>query len=269
MFFYFVDKLYFKLTVLSVVFFISLLWIPPSAVSQEKLTGYWIARQVFDRDRGRDSVSTATMVLINKKNKKRSRNFINTRILKNGLEKQIIRFTSPADINGTGFLTIEKEGLETDQFLYLPALRRSRRIVSSQKSHRFVNSDFSYEDMERHLVDNYKYELKGEKTKGDIECYLLETRSKDGVMSHYSLTKSLIAKSSFVPIFVEYYDQKGHHIKSYEVIKLELIQGIWTESIVMMADLKKNHKTYIKLQHIEYNTDITPEQVSKSSLENY
>ncbi|MFH1936650.1 MAG: outer membrane lipoprotein-sorting protein, partial [Bacteroidota bacterium] len=66
-----------------------------------------------------------------------------------------------ADINGTGFLIIEKAGYESDQFLYLPALRRSRRIVSSQKSHQFVNSDFTYEDIERHPVENYIYDIKG------------------------------------------------------------------------------------------------------------
>lgn len=257
----------FKLLFLAVFIGITVGNLP--AVAQEKLTGHWIAQQVFDRDRGKNSISSATMVLVNKKGKKRSRTFTNLRILEDGLEKQLIRFTSPADIAGTGFLTIEKTGYETDQFLYLPALRRTRRIVSSQKSHRFVNSDFTYEDMERHPVDNYIYELKGEKTVENIECYILEIRPEKNVDSQYSLTKSLISKVSFVPVFAEYFDKKGKQIKIYKVLKLELQQNIWTESIVMMEDLIKDHKTFIKIQHIEYNTDITSNQVSKVALENY
>ncbi|MCP3871835.1 MAG: outer membrane lipoprotein-sorting protein [Desulfobacteraceae bacterium] len=263
------NKHLFSIKIFCIVLFLGFFVGKLPANSQEKLTGHQIARQVFDRNRGDNSISTAAMVLVNKKGKKRSRTFTNSRILKNGLEKQIIRFTSPADIDGTGFLTIEKKGYETDQFLYLPALRRTRRIVSSQKSHRFVNTDFTYEDMERHPVDNYLYSLKGEKIVGNLECYQLVTHPKENVISQYSKIKSLITKKSFVPIFVEYFDQKGKHSKTYKTLKLELKQNIWTESFVMMEDLIKNHKTYIKIQHIEYNTDIHPEQFFRSALENY
>ncbi len=185
------NKYLFSTPILCIALFLGFFAGKLSANNQEKLTGYQIARQVFDRNRGNNSISTATMVLVNKKGKKRTRTFTNSRILENGLEKQIIRFTSPADIDGTGFLTIEKTGYETDQFLYLPALRRTRRIVSSQKSHRFVNTDFTYEDMERHPVDNYLYILKGEKIVGNLECYQLETRPKKNVISQYSKTISL------------------------------------------------------------------------------
>ncbi|MBU1342744.1 MAG: outer membrane lipoprotein-sorting protein [Proteobacteria bacterium] len=261
-----------KYFVFKIVFCIFLFGINKSSIpviAQEKLTGHWIARQVFDRNRGGNSFSTATMVLVNKNGKKNTRVFKNLRIREQGFEKQLIRFTSPADIDGTGFLTIEKTGYETDQFLYLPALRRTRRIVSSQKSQQFVNSDFTYEDMERHPVENYIYDLKGEKIVENIDCYLLETRPQKTISSQYSLMKSVISKASFVPIFAEYFDQKGKHIKTYKVLKLELKQNIWTESIVMMEDILKKHKTFIKLQDIEYNTNITSDQFSKVALENY
>lgn len=242
---------------------------PALAMDQKKITGLWIARQVFDRDRGKTAHSVATMVLINKQNNKKIRTFTNFRVLENGLEKQLIRFTSPADIAGTGFLTIEQQGYETDQFLYLPALRRTRRIVSSQKSHQFVNSDFTYEDMERHPVDNYLYEIKGEKVFANIDCYILETRPKKDIISQYSMTQALITKTSFVPVFAEYYNPKGQCIKTYTVVKLELKDNIWTESIVLMEDLINNHKTYIKLDQIDYNTDIRSDQISKTALETY
>jgi hypothetical protein len=235
----------------------------------DEMTGKELAQKVFDRDRGNNSISTAQMVLVNKSGNKRTRQFINQRILEGDLESQIIRFTSPADIDGTGFLTIEKPGWETEQFLYLPALRRTRRIVSSQKSHRFVNSDLTYEDMERHLVDDYTYKITGSKQINNLDCYVLETRPKKETESQYSLTQSIVTKQSFVPLFVKYFDKKGAHLKTYKVLKLDQIQGIWTESTVSIEDLKKGHKTYIKITKITYNTTIDNDLISIKGLENY
>jgi hypothetical protein len=238
-------------------------------VNAEDMTGKKLAQSVFNRDRGMNSISTAQMVLINKNGNKRKRLFTNKRLMEGDLERQITRFTSPADIDGTGFLTIEKPRWKTEQFLYLPALRRSRRIVSSQKSQRFVNSDFTYEDMERQAVDNYAYKIVGSKPVGNLDCYVLETRPHKGIDTQYSLTYSLISKQSRIPLFVKYYDKKGNHFKTYKVLKLEQIQGVWTELNTSMENLEKGHKTYIKLEKIIYNTDIDQDQISKKSLENY
>jgi len=235
----------------------------------QEMTGKILAQKIFDRDRGKNSVSSAQMVLVSKSGNKRIRQFTNKRRMENNLESQIIRFTSPADIDGTGFLTIEKPGWETEQFLFLPALRRTRRIVASQKSSRFVNSDFTYEDMERHPVDDYTYKITGTKKIGNMDCYTLETRPANGIESQYSLTLSQIAIQSFVPVFVQYFDKKGNHIKTYKVLKLEKIQNIWTESTVSMENLEKQHKTYIKIENITYNTDIDKDIISRKALENY
>ncbi|WP_022668826.1 outer membrane lipoprotein-sorting protein [Desulfospira joergensenii] len=233
----------------------------------QEITGKKLSEKIFNRDRGKDSFSVALMIIVSKSGTEKKREFISKRVMVNGLEKQILRFTSPADIDGTGFLTIEKQGWETEQFLYLPALRRTRRIVSSQKVQRFVNSDFTYEDMERQPVDNYVYKIVGFKNLGGLDCHILETRPKKGIKSQYSLTESLVSKKSFVPLLVRYFDKKGNHIKTYKVLKLELIQNIWTASTVSMEDIVKGHKTYIKLNKIEYNIQIDPANISRKTLE--
>lgn len=236
---------------------------------QDLLTGNDIAQKLYERDRGKSSVSKATMVLEDKKGNTRSRTFILQRILSDNLEKRLLRFTSPADINGTGFLVIEKSGDETEQFLYLPALRRTRRIVSSQKSHKFVNSDFTYEDMERRTVENYIHDIRGETTIDGIDCYILETRPKKNADSQYSLIRSYISKDSFVSLFTEYFDQKETLLKTYRVLELEKIQEKWTETSIIMEDAGSHHKTQIKLEYINYDTGITPDQISKAALEDF
>ena len=128
--------LFFKFTL--ILFHVFLFFSCSSSVfAGEEISAKKIAQKVFDRDRGNNSRAKALMVLINKKGDKRTREFETLRIKEGERERQLIRFLAPADIRGTGFLTIEKKGWETDQFLYLPALRRTRRIVSSQKSHSF------------------------------------------------------------------------------------------------------------------------------------
>lgn len=241
--------------------------VSPSHAADTPLSGLELAWQVFNRDVGKTSVSTATMVLVSKRGNKRIRTFKNFRKRKGDLETQLIRFTAPADINGTTFLTVEKEGWKTDQFLYLPALRRTRRIVSSQKSSSFVNSDFSYEDMERHAVDDYDYKITGSITTAGVDCHILETTPKPGIDSQYSKAITHVAKFSLVPVYGEFFNKKNQLIKRYKVLKLEKIQGIWTASAVLMENIKKKHKTYIKLQHIEYNIDMDESLLSRQAME--
>ncbi|MGE4519405.1 MAG: outer membrane lipoprotein-sorting protein [Desulfobacteraceae bacterium] len=238
-------------------------------VFSEKSEAEKIAYNSFHRDRGNNSVSSSQMVLIDEQGKKRVRNFTLKRYAENRLERQLIRFLSPADIEGTGFLAVEKEGYETDQFLYLPALRRTRRIVSSQKDQRFVNSDFTYEDMERHPLENYTYQLQGDAKVNNIDCHILLSAPKPGIQSQYGKTVSLIHKESFTPILIKFFNKKDQHVKTYKVLKFNKIQGIWTEMTVSMEDTVKNHKTYINTEKIAYNTDLNKEEVSQKMLEYY
>lgn len=232
-----------------------------------ELTGKELAQLVYDRDIGDDSCAHSVMVLISRSGKKRIRHFIIYQKDDGKLLKQLIRFTSPADIEGTGFLSFEREDKETEQFLYLPALRRTRRIVSSQKDHRFVNTDFTYEDMERRRVEDYAHTISGEEKKQGRDCWILESRPKEKTKSQYSLVKSWVAKEIYVPLFVEYHSKKGKLIKGYGVVKLKKIQGIWTEIEVVMADLEREHRTLIKVKDITYNSNLPDDTFTRRKLE--
>ncbi len=252
------------------IFFIFLFFFSstlPAAAAD--ITGKELARKVFHRDRGKNSVAMAQMVLVSESGRKRVRKFTSKRLMEDELERQLIRFTSPADIEGTGFLNIEREGWETEQFLYLPALKRVRRIVGSQQSQRFVNSDFTYEDLKRQPVEDYTYSITGSRNVGNLDCYVQETRPREGTDSQYSMTESLICKRSLVPVLVKYFDKKGKHFKTYKVLKLNQIDGIWTEMTVSMVDMERQHKTYIKTEDIQYNTDLDKDEISRKSLADY
>ncbi len=235
---------------------------PPSP-----MTGDELALSVFNRENGEDAKAKMQMTLISKSGKRREREFTTYQKDYGSLTKQLIRFTQPADIKGTGFLSIEKQIGKTEQFLYLPSLRRSRRIVSSQKSHRFVNSDFSFEDMQRRPVESFEHRITGVEKISDIECFILESIPKKGTKSQYFRIKSWVAKKIYVPLRVIYFDKKGKLLKKYRVLKLKKIQNIWTETMVTMEDMKRKHKTVLKLHSISYNTGIEDSTFTRKRLE--
>lgn len=122
----------------------------PKAYSQgSNPSGFAVANMAYNRDDGKDAHAWIEMTLFDKNGKQKTRKLEMWNKDYGKLNNGLIRFTSPASIEGTGFLNIEKTGQNDDQHLFLPSLRRSRRIVSSQRDGKFVNTDFTFEDMER------------------------------------------------------------------------------------------------------------------------
>ena len=236
--------------------------------NEATMTGEQIATAVFNRENGQDAEAQMQMTLISKSEKQRVREFTIHRKDDGPLSRQLIRFTAPADIKGTGFLTIEKPAGEAEQFLYLPSLRRSRRIVSSQKSHRFVNSDLTYEDMERRPVEHFTHQFTGQEKIGNMLCDILESRPKPGVKSQYGKLITWVTPKIWVPVQIHYYDEKDRLFKKYRVLKLKKIQNIWTETMVSMEDVKRKHKTVLTLHNISYNIGIEDSAFTRKRLEN-
>lgn len=222
----------------------------------EAMDGPTLAQRVFDRDVGKDSRAEIKMLLIDKSDQKRFRTLVFYTKKFGKTSKTYTRFTSPANIEGTSFLTWENEGREDDQFLYLPALQRVRRVVSSQKSNRFVNTDYTYEDLQTRQVaaDTHKL-LKAEKWK-DHPCWVLESIPVKPDETQYGKRISWIAKDSYLPVKSEYYDKKNKLIKVFSALSVKQISGIWTVMESEMKDLKKQHRTLMKTTGIRYNGNI-------------
>lgn len=230
-------------------------------------SGREIAVRVHDRYLGDTSVARVAMRLINKRGAVRERKLTISTRMESGLRSTLIRFLSPADIKGTGFLSLEGKGGKTTQFLYLPALKRSRRIVSSQKSRSFVNTDFTYEDMERRQVDNYDQRLVGEELVDGRPCWVLETQPRTGVKSQYVLMKLWADQESAAPLRINYYGKGNKLIKTYDVKAIEKRQGIWTETQVEMVNLEKQHRTVMVTESINYNTPLDHDTFTTRFLE--
>lgn len=228
----------------------------------------FIAEKIYSRETGHDSHALVLMKLIEETGKMRVREMDVWQKDFSGLKKSLIRFNSPAEIKGTGFLTMEEKDRDDDQYLFLPELRRSRRIVSNQKDQKFVNSDFTYEDMQRRKVEKDRHRLLGSKVFGAYECWILESTPKPSAGSQYHKVEALVIKDNFIPVRINYY-KRGRLVKMYTVLNLQKVDGIWTDMTAEMADLESRHKTVLEIQKISYNTNMKPDIFTIRNLEKY
>jgi hypothetical protein len=236
------------------------------------LTADQIARNVQDRDTGRDSRADLRMQLSDRRGRVRDRALTVLTLRRSAGDRSLIRFTYPADIRGTGFLVWEHPQGEDERFLYLPSLGRVRRIAGSEAQESFVGSDFSYEDIGGRELDDYTYTLADENASWAAPdgaakpAYRLESRRKDA-SAEFPRVISLVLKDSFVVAQADIYNRRSEKQKAYTVQRLQQVQGIWTvfES-VMTNDLDRT-RTRLFVEKIAYNTGLTEDAFSRRELE--
>lgn len=227
------------------------------------LSGREIMEKVNSRDVGDRSSGEMEMILIDKKGKKRIRR-LKTFGGKNGEDTMsLMFFLSPADVKNTGFLTYDynKSGKDDDQWLYLPALRKTKRIASRDKSGSFMGSDLNYSDMTTPDIDLYDYTLMKETKVRGNEVWQIKAvpKNKDEVeKSGYSKSVLFIRQDNYVMIRAVRWVHKKRRNKYIDVRKLENIDGIWvsTEKHVTTKTGKKTlHKTILKENNIRFNQE--------------
>ncbi|MDY6934909.1 MAG: outer membrane lipoprotein-sorting protein [Spirochaetota bacterium] len=252
-----------------------LMFIYPSLSHASSMNAREIMQRVEDRDDGDRAVSDVEMILIDKNKKQRVRKI--RRFEKDmGMDTHfILFFLSPADVKDTGFLTYDYDdsNRDDDQWLYLPALRKVKRIASSDKSKSFMGSDFSYADMTKRDLDDYDFSvMKSTGVKGVQTWQLKAVPRTKGVIDEIGYTKSIlfVQKDNYVVIRALHWVKKGKRLKYMDVKKLELIDGIWVATEVEMTTKKGKiilHKTILKRSNVRFNQDLKPSLFSVRQLE--
>lgn len=227
-----------------------------------------LAQRVHDRPAGKDAAAIATMFLSQKGRDARERTLAVLRKDQGSDERwSLIRFYQPADIAGTGLLTKDHPRGDSDQWLYLPALGRVRRISSSHKVGSFVGSDFYYEDLQERAVDLDNHRLLGASSIGRIKVEVLESTPKDRSSSVYSKRIAWIHPASLIPLQVDFYEGGSRPTKRLKVRKIKRIQGIWTVMDSTMNDLKSGHQTRLTVSQVRYNQGLPDSLFTTESLE--
>jgi len=248
------------------------------------LTAESVARQVQDRNTGRDSRGSMRMKLFDRHGRVRERALSLLTLRGRGTpgaaatapdgDRTLIRFLYPNDIRGTSFLVWEHPDAEDERFLFLPSLGRVRRIAGTEVQESFVGSDFTYEDIGGREFDDYTYAFTGEGAGASWtgpggatrEAWRLESRRKDA-SAEFPRVVSVILKDSFVVVGADVYNRRNEKQKVYSVRRLELVSGIWTVMESEMTNTLEKTRTELVVEKMAYNVGLQEADFSRRELE--
>jgi outer membrane lipoprotein-sorting protein len=198
--------------------------------------------------RTKDEEEYQVQKLINKAGAVKERKVVRYNLgVEGDLNKILLRFTAPRDVENTGLLTWEAKDGDDTQWLYLPATGKPKRIASGGKKNKFMGTDFTFEDLRPENLKAHKYELKGSEAVDGQDCYVVEAlpaTDKDLTDSSYSKRKLWIRKDNYYTVKKEYYDKNNQLLKVETHRKLVNVKGsVWRADEIEMADVQGGTKT--------------------------
>jgi len=230
--------------------------------------GLEIANKAYEADKGwGDSSSTMQMILRKKKGQERTREMRSRSIEVAGDgDRSIIIFDDPADVKGTAMLTHTHKVDSDDQWLFLPDLKRVKRISSSNKSGAFMSSEFAYEDMGSQEVEKYTYKFLREENIDDRDYYVIErypTEKKSG----YTKQISWIDQETYRLHRVEFYDRKSALLKTLNASDYNLyLEKFWRPGRMDMNNHITGKSTTLIFADYKFDNDYSIEDFTKNSL---
>ena len=235
-------------------------------VFAQELTAREIIEKVYNRPEGDDQTSNLTMTLENKSGKQRIRKIKQFTKDMGDIEKSIMFFQSPADVKNTSFMSWSYDSDKSDdQWIYLPALKKTKRISSDSKSDYFMGSDFTYDDLGDRKLDADTHTLLRSETLEGVDYYVVESISKDEDYM-YSKTITWIRKDNFIGLQKEFYDEDGDLLKILSIKEFKEISGILVITNSEMKNVQKDHKTMMILSDIKVNTGMSDSKFTERMM---
>jgi outer membrane lipoprotein-sorting protein len=230
--------------------------------------GLYLAKERKARNLGwGDSQSSMKMILRNASGQESIREVRSKNLEINGDgDKGLTIFDKPADVKGTAFLNFSHVNKPDDQWLFLPALKRVKRINSRNKSGPFMGSEFSYEDLSSFEVEKYDYEYLGETTLNGEDCYIVQGVPKDK-NSGYKRLVTYMDKAHFRVHKIEYYDRKNSPLKTMQASRFKLYQEkYWRPHLMEVVNHQTNKSTRLEIDEIRFGTGLSNKDFNKNSL---
>ena len=241
---------------------------PVSAETPEE-KGYNVFKEAEDRDEGyTDNQAEMLMILKNKQEATSEREMSVKSLEGKGDEgdMSLMVFLSPRDQKGTALLTHQHTKRDDDQWLYLPALKRVKKIASSKKSGPFMGSEFSFEDIGGQSIEDYTYKYLKDETYEGQDCFVVESYPVDK-NSGYTRVVSWVDKEHYRTLKSEFYDRKSSHLKTLTTDGFKQYEGkYWRPSELLMVNHQTGRSTVLKQTNIEFKTGLSESDFNKNSL---
>ena len=219
--------------------------------------------------------SNMTMVLVDSKGKQRVRSMQSVSADIDGVDKSLLFFLEPSDVKGTGFLMFDYDAAEQadDQWMFLPSLKKAKRIASGDKTGSFMGSDFSYSDMSKRNLDEWSYKLLKEDDVNGVKVWVIEsTPVSEAVVEKTGYTKAIayVRQDNFHIIRGISYLQKQGDVKLMNISASTDIGNYWLATETQMITQKNGqtvHRTLMKIDNIEVDIDVNADDFTLTRLE--
>ena len=227
------------------------------------------ARQIVadseSRLRSKSERYEGTLEVINAKRNVSTKRWQYQRLGAYGDSKTLLRFTAPPEVKGVALLVINHRDRASDQWMWIPAEERDRRIALQDRSTRFFGTDFSFEDLEERDVDQFDYSMAGEETIDGAPCWKIESKPRQAKSSQYTSSTLWIRKDNYVTARVDSFN-KDRLIRRVTYTGIQKIENIWTPTNVEVLDAARNSRTILKLEKVEYNVPMSDADFTRDAL---
>ncbi len=212
-------------------------------------SGLEIIEKTYNRPSSKTLEANLSMILENSRGDQRVREIKQFTKDFKGVEKKLMVFLKPSDVKNTTFMNWSFDDGSEDQWIYLPALKKIKRISSDSDSDYFMGSDFTYDDLgDRHPAED-THKLIGEETIDGYDCYVVESIPLDEEYM-YSKTVTWIIKDKWIGYKKEFYDEDEDFLKRLSLVKYDEFGEIIVLTEVKMENVQNGHSTIMRLSDV-------------------
>ena len=229
-----------------------------------------ILETVYRQDTSRDTTLRASFEVFDKEGHGNKKRFLYRRLGSLGNSKTVVVFTDPEEIRGVALLSINQPGSTDRQYIYTPATDRVRSVVSRELSARFIGTDFTYEDIAEHILDDFTYRMLGDsETIDGHKTYKVEATPIAAERSQYRFVYYWVGQDVPVILHAEMYDMEGKEVRTLHASQLKRESGIWGARRTVMSSVQEATRTVLTIDEAKFNTGLnetlfTPEGLAQA-----
>jgi Outer membrane lipoprotein-sorting protein len=228
-------------------------------------TARQIMIEVQNRTRSRSEHYEGSLQVFNAKQKISRKRWEYDRLGVYGNSKSELHFTAPPEVRGVALLVINHPDRSSDQWMWVPAEERDRRIAIQDRATRFFGTDFSFEDLEERDVDQYDYSSSGDELIDGVACWKIQSRPKESKISQYTSAVLWVRKDRYFLVRTDNFN-KDRLVRQITYSDVQSIQGIWTARTVVAVDHLRNSWTVLSLDRVQYDLPTKSTDFTRESL---
>jgi hypothetical protein len=227
-----------------------------------------IMEGVYQQDTSHDTTFRAEFDVFDKGNHSAKKKFTYRRIGSPGNSKILVVFSDPQEVRGVALLSITQPGSPVHQYIYTPAIQRVRDVAPQDRSAHFIGTDFTYEDISEHVLEDFRYEMIGDgETMENHKTFKVQAAPVDPQRSQYKFVYYWIAQDVPVILHAEMYDSQGKEVRTLHATDLKHVSGVWGARHVEMSSVQEGTRTVLTIDEVKFNTGLDEQLFTPQALE--